>query len=286
VVVDQVRRNGLTFDVVTGGPSAGEAVVLLHGFPQGATMWDGVAAGLQQRGYRTLAPNQRGCSPGARPRGVRSYRLDELVADAAAVAEQLAGGPVHLVGHDWGGPVAWGLAAARPELVRSLTTISGPHLWAYLVSTVLSRQALASWYLPVFQIPGLVERLVDPTTPAGRRRFVRFLVHFGQDPAVAERDAVLLGRGGLAAGLAWYRAVPHVGFRRLARSTVSAPTLLLWGDRDNAVLTPGIEMSRRYATGPCRFEVLPGASHWAPDEAPDRLVALIGDHLAATGTAR
>ena len=281
-----MRRNGLTFDVVSGGPSAGQPVVLLHGFPQTAAMWDGVAAGLQQRGYRTLAPNQRGYSPGARPRGVRPYRLGEVVADAAAVVEQLAGEPVHVVGHDWGGPVAWALAASRPELVRSLTTISGPHLWAYLVSTVRSRQALASWYIPVFQIPGLVERLLDPSTAAGRRRFVRVLVHVGQDPTVAERDAVLLGRAGLTAGLAWYRALPYVGFRRLARSTVSAPTLLLWGDRDSAVLTPGIEMSRRFATGPCRFEVLSGLSHWAPNEAPDRLVALIGDHLVATGTAR
>jgi pimeloyl-ACP methyl ester carboxylesterase len=83
----------------------------------------------------------------------------------------------------------------------------------------------------------LVERLLDPSTPAGRRRFVRFLVHFGQDPAVAEP-------------------------------------------------TPGVERSRRHATGPCRFEVLPGASHWAPNEVPDRLVALIDDHLATAGTAR
>jgi pimeloyl-ACP methyl ester carboxylesterase len=283
--VDQVHRDGLTFDVVSGGPTAGAPVILLHGFPQTAAMWDGVAAGLQQRGYRTLAPNQRGCSPGARPGGVRAYRLDEVTADAAAVVEQLAGGPVHVVGHDWGGPVAWALAASRPELVRSLTTISGPHLWAYLVSATRSRQAVASWYIPVFQIPGLVERLLDPSRAAGRRRFVRFLGHFGQDPADAERNADLLGRDGLAAGLAWYRALPYAGFRRLARSKVSAPTLLLWGDRDNAVLRPGIELSRRYTTGPCRVEVLTGVSHWSPNEAPDRVAALIGDHLAATGTA-
>jgi pimeloyl-ACP methyl ester carboxylesterase len=284
--VEQVRRDGLTFDVVVAGPPTGEPVLLLHGFPQAATMWEGVAAGLQQRGYRTLAPNQRGCSPGARPRGVRPYRLDELVADAAAVVKQRAGGPVHVVGHDWGGPVAWMLAASRPDLVWSLTTISGPHLGAYLVSAVRSRQALASWYIPLFQIPGLVERLLDPSTEAGRRRFVRFLGYSGQDPADAERDAVALGRGGLTAGLAWYRALPYVGFRRLAQSRVSVPTLLLWGDQDTAVLRAGIELSRRYATGPCRVEVLPGVSHWAPDQASDRLVPLIGDHLAATGAAR
>jgi pimeloyl-ACP methyl ester carboxylesterase len=153
-----------------------------------------------------------------------------------------------------------------------------------VLSAVRSRQALASWYIPVFQTPGLVERLADPSTEAGRRRFVRFLGHFGHDPADAEHDAILLGRDGLVGGLAWYRALPFVGFRRLFRSTVSAPTLLIWGDRDKAVLRPGIELSRRYAAGPCRLEVLDGVSHWAPNQAPDRLVPLMAAHLAGTGS--
>ena len=198
----------------------------------------------------------------------------------AFVDQAAGGGPVHVVGHDWGGPVAWLLAASRPELVRTLTTISGPHPGAYLLSAVRSRQALASWYIPVFQTPGFVERVLDPDTEAGRRRFVRAFGHVRHEPADAERDAALLGRDGLVGGLAWYRALPFASFRRLFRAKVSAPTLLLWGDRDNAVLHQGIRMSTRYATGPCRLEVLHGVSHWAPDQAPDRLVRLIADHLA------
>ena len=276
-----VHRDGLRFDVRRGGPSDGEPVLLLHGFPQTAVMWDAVAAGLHQRGYRTVAPSQRGYSPGARPPGVRSYRLPELVEDAAAVAEQAAGGPVHLVGHDWGGIVAWMLAASHPDLVRTLTTISGPHLAAYRRAALRTRQALAAWYVPVFGVPGLVERVLDPDTVAGRRRFVRSLGRAGHRPADAERDAALLGRDGLAGGLAWYRAAPLASFRQLHRATVSAPTLLLWGDRDSAVLRQSIELSARYATGPCCLVVLPGVSHWAPDQVPEQLVPLIVDHLAA-----
>lgn len=252
-------------------------------------MWEAVAAGLHQRGYRTVAPDQPRLLGRARPKGARHYRLAELVEDAAAVADELGGGPVHVVGHDWGGPVAWMLAATQPGRVRTLTTISGPHLGAFLRSALRSRQALASWYIAVFLVPGLVERVLDPGTEAGRRRFVRLLGHFGHDPADAERDAVRLGRDGLVGGLAWYRAPRFAPFGSLLRpgdATVSAPTLLVWGDRDNAVLLRGIEMSAGYATGPCRVEVLNGISRWAPDEAPERLVPLIADHLASHRSSR
>jgi pimeloyl-ACP methyl ester carboxylesterase len=278
--VTQVQRDGLTFEVSCGGPPDGEPVLLLHGFPQTPTMWDAVAAGLQEHGYRTMALSQRGSTAGARPRGVRAYRLAETTADGAAVVDALAGGPVHVIGHDWGGPVAWMLAADHPHLVRTLTTISGPHLAAYLLSAVRSRQWMASWYIPVFQVPGLAERALDPTTPAGLRRFVRFLSHFGHRPADAEQDALALGRDGIAGGLAWYRALPFTDFAHLAKAKAAAPALLIWGDRDTAVLRKGIEMSRAYTTGPSRLEVLEGVSHWAPNQAPDRLVPLITGHLS------
>jgi pimeloyl-ACP methyl ester carboxylesterase len=278
--VTTVQRDGLTFEVSCGGPPDGEPVLLLHGFPQTPSMWAAVAAGLHEHGYRTLALSQRGSTAGARPRSVRAYRLAETTADAAAVVDALAGGPVHVLGHDWGGPVAWMLAADHPHLVRTLTTISGPHLAAYLLSAVRSRQWMASWYIPVFQVPGLAERVLDPTTPAGLRRFVRLLSHFGHRPGDAEHDALALGRDGIVGGLAWYRALPFTDFRHLSQAKAAAPALLIWGDRDNAVLRKGIEMSQAYTTGPSRLEVLEGVSHWAPNQAPDRLVPLIAGHLA------
>jgi pimeloyl-ACP methyl ester carboxylesterase len=109
--VDSFRRDGLTFDVRDAGPPDGEPVVLLHGFPQDSAAWDQVSPALHQAGLRTLAPDQRGCSPMARPRGRGRYRLRETTADVLALLDAAGLERAHVVGHDWGGMVAWALAA-------------------------------------------------------------------------------------------------------------------------------------------------------------------------------
>ena len=106
----QLRVRGLVFDALTAGPPDGELVVLLHGFPQTAACWTEVAEALAAAGYRVLAPDQRGYSPGARPPSVPAYRMPELVADVLALAAEAGPARFHLVGHDWGGVVAWALA--------------------------------------------------------------------------------------------------------------------------------------------------------------------------------
>ena len=111
------RHQGLTFDVRDGGPAEGEAVLLLHGFPQDATSWRHVEPLLHAAGLRTLAPDQRGYSPEAAPRATAAYRLPALVGDAVALADAAGARRVHVVGHDWGGAVAWALATAPPCLL-------------------------------------------------------------------------------------------------------------------------------------------------------------------------
>jgi pimeloyl-ACP methyl ester carboxylesterase len=124
----RLRARGLVFDVLTVGDPAGEPVLLLHGFPQTAACWTRLTGALAGAGYRVLAPDQRGYSPGARPGAVRDYRMAELVADVLALADRArVVGPIHLVGHDWGGMVAWHLAARHPERVATLTAVSTPH---------------------------------------------------------------------------------------------------------------------------------------------------------------
>src|SRR4051794_33280065 len=158
-------HEALTFDVLDDGPVDGPAVVLLHGFPERASHWRDVSQVLHAHGFRMLAPDQRGYSPGARPRGRHSYRMSRLVGDAVALADEY-GAPVHLVGHDWGAAVAWSAAAARPDVVRTLTTVSVPHPAAYARSLMTSGQALRSWYLLAFQPPGLVEGLAKSAPTA------------------------------------------------------------------------------------------------------------------------
>ncbi len=280
-----VTRDGLVFDLTTAGPPGGEPVVLLHGFPQSARCWDAVTPALAAAGRRTYAPDQRGYSPGARPTGRAAYRLPELVADAAAVVRAAlaeTGRPrAHVVGHDWGAVVAWALAGVRPELVATVTGLSVPPLGAFRAALRRPRQALASWYMGAFQVPGLAERLF--AAPAGRPwspALVQVLVRSGQTRERAERDAAgMADPAALVAALNWYRALPLSLRDDVPRA--SAPALYVWSDRDTALTRAAAEAAPRHVDGPFRYVELRGVSHWIPDEVPGALAELLLDHLVA-----
>jgi len=154
--ITQLQHDGLTFAVLDEGPLDGVPVVLLHGFPERSTTWRLVAPILHEAGIRTFALDQRGYSPGARPRRRRDYRMTHLVGDVTALIDHI-GAPVHLVGHDWGAVVGWMVAAQRPDLLRSWTAISVPHPMAFLQAGLTSGQGLKSWYIGFFQVPRLAE---------------------------------------------------------------------------------------------------------------------------------
>src|SRR5215212_11289271 len=180
--MDSFRRDGLTFDVIDAGPSDGEPVVLLHGFPQDATAWNRVAPALHQHGLRTLALDQRGYSPMARPRGRAYYRLKETTADVLALLDAAGLPSAHVVGHDWGGVVAWALGAWHPDRVRTLTALSVPHPTAMQKAFLTSDQGLRSYYMGLFQLPLLPERLLLAGNGAVLRRM---LEHGGLSREVA-----------------------------------------------------------------------------------------------------
>jgi pimeloyl-ACP methyl ester carboxylesterase len=278
--VHTVTRDGLELDVHRSGPADGEAVLLLHGFPQHADCWAEVTPALAGGGYRTVAPDQRGYSPRARPRGRAAYRLDELVADAVAVLDT-AGAPAHVVGHDWGAVVAWRLAARHPGRVRSLTALSVPPLAAYARSVITTRQGLASWYVLAVGVPGLAEWALAPG--AGRPHsdlLVRMLREAGQGRAQAERDAARLAdRAALTAALNWYRAA-LTGPPPVPDPPVTAPTLFVWSDGDVAITRQATELVHRHVAGPFRYVELCGVSHWIPDEVPEQLGELLLEHFA------
>src|SRR5690606_23420741 len=151
--ITTVERDGLRFDVRDEGPLDGDAIVLLHGFPQDSRSWAEVVPHLHAAGYRTIAPDQRGCSPEDRPARRRDYRLQHLVDDIAALVERLPGRKVDVVGHDWRAAVAWVLAADRPDLVHTLPAVLVPHPAAFLSSIAASLQLVRSWYMHGFQAP-------------------------------------------------------------------------------------------------------------------------------------
>ena len=275
--IHSFARDGHTFDVIDTGPLEGDPVVLLHGFPERASSWGTVAARLHAQGLRTLAPDQRGYSPRARPRTRLSYRLPALVADLEALVDRV-GRPVHLVGHDWGAVVAWGLAARRPDLVRSLTAASVPHPGAYVAACLRSSQLRDSWYFLLFAIPFLPEWVARHRPD----RFDTALLKGGMTRAdVARFRREIVADGALSGGLGWYRALPFAPLT-WARTKVAVPTTYVWSDRDVALSRVGADLCGRFVTGPYELVVLEGVSHWIPGQAPDLLVAAVLARIAST----
>jgi pimeloyl-ACP methyl ester carboxylesterase len=269
------EHDGLTFDVLDEGPLDGEVVVLLHGFPERASCWRLVAPLLHARGLRTLAPDQRGYSPGARPSRRRDYRTPALVGDVTALIERV-GGPAHVVGHDWGAVVAWNVAIKRPDLVRTLTAFSVPHPLAFLSSMVTSRQGLKSYYMGVFQVPRLPEWIASK--PGGLLASMLRRSGMSQED-VARFRAEIVDYGALPGGLAWYRALPMFD-RSLLGTRVTVPTTMVWSDGDDFVDRAGVDRTERYVDAPYELVVLDGVSHWMttqePEACADAILARVG----------
>ena len=271
-------HDGLTFDVIDEGPIDGDVVVLLHGFPERASSWRLVAPLLHAQGYRTLAPDQRGYSPGARPPRRRDYRFDLLVDDVAALVDTV-GGPVHVVGHDWGANVAWGVAMWHPAKVRSLTAFSVPHPAAY-ASALKGPQALRSWYIAMFNLPRVVETLA--ARPGGF--FDKSLRRGGMTEAdVARFHEEIVDHGALPGGLGWYRALPFMrSVPHDQGAHVTVPTTMVWSDGDGFISRVGVERAGRYVDAPYELVVLEGVTHWIPEQAPEAAAEAILERLVTT----
>ncbi|WP_375426324.1 alpha/beta fold hydrolase [uncultured Friedmanniella sp.] len=270
----QFTSEGLVFDVVDAGPLDGPVVIALHGFPQTSAAWAEVTPVLTDAGFRVLAPDQRGYSPGARPQAVSAYSLDHLCADVLALADAAGADRFSVLGHDWGAIVAWTLAGSRPDRVTTLTAVSVPHPAAF-VRSFAGTQLLRSWYMAAFQVPGLPERVLRAH---GGRRLRSFLLSSGApDPETAVR---LFADPRAATGaLNWYRALRQPSSVKAGLTRV--PTLYVWSDGDTALGRRGAEGTERFVRAPYRFVALEGVSHWVPEERPVELGELVVDHLLA-----
>jgi pimeloyl-ACP methyl ester carboxylesterase len=262
------RRGSLVFDVRDEGSLDGPPVVLLHGFPQRPSSWAKVVPHLHDAGMRTLALDQRGYSPGARPKGRAAYRSRELVDDVCALLDAI-GEPAHLVGHDWGAAVGWAVAAAHPDRLLSWTAVSVGHPQAFLRSLRTAEQMRRSWYMAFFQLPLLPERLL--TSDAFIRSFLGGSGMTTEMIAAYRREIVM--DGALTTALSWYRAIPLSVTDQVAE--VSIPTSFVWSDGDVALGRLSAVLTREYVTGDYEFVELPGASHWIPEERPEELAAAI-----------
>jgi pimeloyl-ACP methyl ester carboxylesterase len=264
-----------TFSARAEGPEDGRLVLLLHGFPQTSYSWRSQLKALGDAGYRAVAFDQRGYSPGARPPEVAAYAIPHLVADVLAVADWLGGHQFDLIGHDWGGGVAWQVAGRYPERLRTLAVVSTPHPGAF--TSALrdggADQSQRSWYMEWFQQPDVPEQsFLDNDAAMLRGMFP------GGDSD--EYVRVLTQPGAMTGAINWYRAA-SIGDVE-AMGPVTTPTLYVWSDQDVALGREAAEATRSHVKGPYRFEVLEGVSHWIPEEAADRLNDLLLEHLAGS----
>jgi pimeloyl-ACP methyl ester carboxylesterase len=279
----EIALGELTFEVLDEpGSSKSSAqsaipVLLLHGFPQDLTSWDALASGLREAGYRTIRPNLRGYSPGARPVAIDAYRMRHLVDDVLALADALAIERCHVIGHDWGGALAWAVASEAPERVATLTVLSTPYPSAMTRVALRSDQGLRSWYMAAFQLPSLPERLLQPPSRAWSA------LMRGLPSAVQEHYTQRAAEPGALSGmLAWYRAMgremrdPSLHWHR-----IKVPTLYCWGARDPALGAAAARATRNYVTGPYTFLVLPEHGHWLPERAADCILPSILAHISS-----
>jgi pimeloyl-ACP methyl ester carboxylesterase len=271
-----VRVGGYVFDVLAAGCEGGEPVIALHGFPQTADAWRAQLRSLPLAGYRVVAVNQRGYSAGARPRSVDAYHVRHLADDVEGVADAFDLPTFHLVGHDWGGIVAWWLAARRPGRLRTVTSLSTPHPSAFAAAIAGWDQRWRSSYMGLFR-SRLGDRLLPGPKLAGLRMLFRSsaLPPARQEPylAAAARDPDYV-----RAGLNWYRANTLGTEVRLP--PIEVPTLFVWGSDDPAAGPAAAHGTRAHVAGPYRFVALRGVGHWIPETAAERLDPLLREHFS------
>lgn len=270
---------GLAFDVATAGDPAAPLVLLLHGFCVSRHLWDAQLPALAAAGLLAWAPNQRGYSPGARPdpADVAQYDIERLIGDAMDLGA-LAGYGVrrfHLVGHDWGASLAWEIAGRYPERLASLSVFSRPHPAAFRRAMQQDpEQPHRSRHHKEFLDPAAGPRLL-----AEDARWVRTRLAANGVPAaaIAAHLSVLGNPSAMEAALAWYRAR---GSAHRPVGPIGVPTLFVWGDADDTVGRMAAEGTADFIAAPYRFEALPGVGHYAPNQLPDRVSALLLEHLA------
>lgn len=272
--------NGVTLHVVAAGDPENPLVVLLHGFPEFWYEWYDYIEPLVEAGYRVLVPDQRGYNRSDKPTGLRAYRISELSGDIVDLVATEDRDSAHVIGHDWGAAVGWDLALRHPETVDRLGIVNVPHPVVFEdILRSSPTQLRKSWYMFFFQIPRLPEWVL-------RRNDYDFLISALQrgslpgtfSEADCERYRHAWAQDGALTGMInWYRAI----FRHREdppRERVSAPTLVIWGENDQALSPEMAPRSVNYCDDG-NLEQYSDATHWIPHEYPERVSELLLDHL-------
>jgi pimeloyl-ACP methyl ester carboxylesterase len=268
-----VRAGDVQLHCAAMGPRDGPLVLLLHGFPECWVSWRYQLPALAAAGFRAVAPDLRGYGGSDKPRGLRHYRLERLAQDVSDLIRALGRERADLVGHDWGGNVAWHAASWHPERVRRLAILNMPHPRRLLQGLRNPAQLRKSWYLFFFQLPFLPERTLRPDRLRVLFRYTTARRDAYDDEDIAAiAEAVRDPRGPID----YYRAAAR--YPSLPLRPIAAQTLIIWGERDRWLGSELAEPEPRWVPH-ARVERIPEASHWVQADAPARVSALLGDFL-------
>ncbi|HEV2235620.1 MAG TPA: alpha/beta hydrolase [Ktedonobacterales bacterium] len=272
----RINVNGATLHVVQAGPATGPLLILLHGFPEYWASWSRYIQPLADAGYRVWVPDQRGYNLSSKPPVVSAYALDELARDITGLMDLAGRERARIVGHDWGGTVAWWLAQRAPERIERAVIVNAVHPLVWMRSLRRSpAQFVRGWYLRFFQVPRLPEatlRRNDWAALAGLLTRSSRPGTFSEEDLAGYRTA--WGQPGAISGmLNWYRAILR---QRLGGvdERIQPPVELIWGARDAAA---GIELAHQ-SIARCergQLDVIEDATHWVQHEQPERVLALI-----------
>lgn len=279
---ERIKVGDIRLSVTSEGD--GEPVVLLHGFPEISYSWRHQLPALAGAGARAIAPDLRGYGDSDRPSEVEAYALPALVGDIVGLLDAVGSDSAHLVGHDWGGSIAWVLASRDPDRVRSLTILNSPHPVASAEARQLTEQQQRSWYMLLFQFTGVAEAWLSGDDFANlRRTFFGTAAKGVFTDEEQERFVEALRRdGAVTAALNYYRAnMPPASWLRPPPDLppIEVPTMIIWGEADAYMSPILLERSAAKVAGPLRIERLPGVSHWVQQEAPERVNQLLVDFL-------
>jgi pimeloyl-ACP methyl ester carboxylesterase len=271
-----VEAQGLKLHIAQAGPETGPLVLLLHGFPESWMTWKDVMRPLAQAGFWVWAPDQRGYHLSDKPKGIASYRIEKLEADILALIHSAGRKKAFLVGHDWGGGVAWSLAARHPQVVEKLFVVNCPHPQVLLKNLVHNlTQIKKSWYMFFFQLPILPELYLRKNRFSSLVKIFEKKVYPAQD--MAEYQEAWSQPGALEAMVNWYRAMRYPpGGQRLTK--IGVPTMLVWGRQDPFLGEELAEASISLCASqgiPGKLEWIDDASHWVPREKPMELAQMM-----------
>ena len=279
VTMIEIEANGMIFTCrVAGDKATGKPVMLLHGWPETSHMWIHLMKKLSAEGYYCVAPNQRGFSDGARPKKADNYELEFLVQDMIAIADAQGFETFHLIGHDWGSAVGWGAIALYPKRIKSWSALSVPHIKAFSNAIRFDKQQIKmSWYMGFFQWR------VIPEWALHRRKCKRLRDAWNQSSPTQIEDylTVFGNKKALKTTLHWYRANYQVlkkGVGTIDFGEVHHPTLLIWGNKDAAIGSKCMELTKPYMKGPFKFVELE-AGHWLIQEKYEEVSKEILEHL-------